>query len=1236
MLFTMNENVFDLRWLDGEVDAPWLDDMAFHKFMSEMSPAASRGKYFIDTAVRLVKRWERRGSVEDLNRAIELLEQALLAIDVYTDEYAWCLDCLDKALTRRYGITKSIDDINRIIDLNETAAVSVTAGHVHYPTYIYNLSIGLKSRFEEAESMDDLDRTITTAQRAVEFIPHDVEASGQLDSSSNMTQAGLEILSSRISIDQASDMLIQSGSPQVRPTREEALIHLSTILRTRFEMARSMDDINRSIAAAEEAVARLPHDHHNRVRYLFIYAAVLGHRFDRTGAIEDLNLIIGCREQAAALQDSVDYLNLSILGFVLLKRYERMGSMEDLRQAIAKIEQALEFSPKDDPDRGVCLGYLGMALNSRFESNGSANDIEQAVKVMEQALDLIPKGHPSRPGILNDFSIVLRGRGARTGSMKDVSRSITIAKEALQSVTTDNPRRPLFLITTANALAERFVRTGSADDLDRAIEVSEEAVQEDFPELANGLTNLGNALEQRYQRTGSMEDLDRAIEVKERGASIISKNDPKRGIFLNNWALALRTRFGRQPSIKDLLTSLIITDQAIKCTPPDNPHRAKCFNSLGMLFEVLFDLTARVNHLERSIAMYKKAMSSTSSDHPDRGTILSNLGAALWTHFEQTKSIDDLNYSIATIDEALTVRPKDDPGSVISLTHLARALASRFEQHGSEADSDRAMTTVEQAVAITTAPPSVRLRVVTTLLPFLIRQDKHRAMSIFRSAIQIFPTISPRSLNRSDQQHNIAEFTEITPHAVSLYLECGETPFTALQLSELGKGVLANLQLEIRSDISLLAESHPEHAKQFNEIRDQLDSPHLADRSTRDQRRTLSKRFETLLTKIRKLDGFENFLLGPSESILKALAGRDSIVVFNVSEIRSDAFLINAHEIRSIQLPLQSEDLVTFTNRFLNAIHDYGILNYRNAIREMNAVLGWLWDEVVGPILGELGFTETPGPTDSWPRVWWVGSGLLNALPIHAAGYHDSVAPVSAIDRVISSYSPTVKSLAYAQERATRVGNVDGQNALLIGMPTTLDKKDLPFVKKEIEELQKLLSATIETTVLQNPTREKALSALLNHQIVHLSCHGLSAFDPSQSSLLLDDWKTASLTVSDLTSSNIQSAAFAYLSACHTSATRDSKLLDESINLSSAIQLAGYPSVVGSLWQINDIHSVQVAKDVYTWMLNGGNRLEIPRSAEGLHRAQRALRDRTRTTKTAGRNVPHDPLVWAPYIHIGI
>ena len=136
------------------------------------------------------------------------------------------------------------------------------------------------------------------------------------------------------------------------------------------------------------------------------------------------------------------------------------------------------------------------------------------------------------------------------------------------------------------------------------------------------------------------------------------------------------------------------------------------------------------------------------------------------------------------------------------------------------------------------------------------------------------------------------------------------------------------------------------------------------------------------------------------------------------------------------------------------------------------------------------------------------------------------------------------------------------------------------------------------------------LSKLFKYNIAHFACHRHQADNLSQSSLLLEDWKSSPFTVSDITSLNLDSVKFAYLSACHTSAMRDFRLLNESICLSLAIQLSGYPSVVSSLWQVSDRHSPEIARTVYEWMLKDG-KLNCQRVAERLHKAIRSLRANT-------------------------
>ena len=286
---------------------------------------------------------------------------------------------------------------------------------------------------------------------------------------------------------------------------------------------------------------------------------------------------------------------------------------------------------------------------------------------------------------------------------------------------------------------------------------------------------------------------------------------------------------------------------------------------------------------------------------------------------------------------------------------------------------------------------------------------------------------------------------------------------------EIGRGMLAALQLEVRSDITVLASSQPDMAIKFMEVRDKLnsfttsmieDSSTFANANTGidsskliSERHALFKQFDDLVQNIRTLEGFENFLQGPSISEVYSLAKDRAIVVFNVSNIRSDALLITTKKISSVYLPLLTlESLQNYVIKFFEAISVRNLLQYSDANRKMNAVLEWLWDVAVSPVLNELGFTKWPSNDGVWPRVCWVGSGLLNILPIHASGYHRDSSKNTALDHVISSYSPTVKSLAYARERDNqltmheRAGQSLQDKAILVAMSTTPGQNDLNSV----------------------------------------------------------------------------------------------------------------------------------------------------------------------------------------------
>ena len=364
-------------------------------------------------------------------------------------------------------------------------------------------------------------------------------------------------------------------------------------------------------------------------------------------------------------------------------------------------------------------------------------------------------------------------------------------------------------------------------------------------------------------------------------------------------------------------------------------------------------------------------------------------------------------------------------------------------------------------------------------------------------------------------------------------------------------------------------------------------------------------------------------------------------MVFNISARRSDAILLTSEGIDSLSLPgMDHATVVDQILAFHRALDTLAIAESPSAQDTLRQVLAWLWDNAAGPILDALGYQSQPLPGQPWPQLWWVPGGLLSLLPLHAAGLHTNpldLAHRTVMDRVISSYSPTVGALAHARN-AHATPDAD-RRSLIVAMPTTPDlpgRGKLAYVSSEAALLRHRLphptvltepATNPDTSAGQLPTKTAVLEHLRGCAIAHFACHGQTdPADPSQSRLLLHDHRRDPLTVAALAPLALNQAELAYLSACSTARMSDMRLLDEAIHLTSAFQLAGFPHVIGTLWEINDAIAVEIADDFYHNLTKPDGGLAPHRAAHALHHAVRVQRDRQ----------PDALYLWASHIHAGV
>lgn len=275
-------------------------------------------------------------------------------------------------------------------------------------------------------------------------------------------------------------------------------------------------------------------------------------------------------------------------------------------------------------------------------------------------------------------------------------------------------------------------------------------------------------------------------------------------------------------------------------------------------------------------------------------------------------------------------------------------------------------------------------------------------------------------------------------------------------------------------------------------------------------------------------------------------------------------------------------------------------------------VLEWLWDSFVEPVLCELGYTAKISDSSLWPRVWWCPTGIVSSLPIHAAGYHKAqLEGRTVIDRVVSSYTSSIRALKYSRDRIESSKN---HSALIIATPTN----DLRFAEDEAYRIECILKEQEKMEVMNNIEVEVLCNHLPSRSMVHFICHAVCDPDPSSSRLLLKD---GNLMVAQISQLKINAGALAYLSACSTALSQAESLEDECITLSNAFQLAGFAGVVGSLWKTDDRASFDLAVSFYAHL-----KANPDNAADALHHGVLDLRQK----------FPDEPSLWACYTYTGV
>ncbi|MCX5172909.1 CHAT domain-containing protein [Streptomyces antibioticus] len=969
---------------------------------------------------------------------------------------------------------------------------------------------------------------------------------------------------------------------------------------------------------------------------------------------------------------------------VLRDWYERTGRIALLEEAVAVGRAAVDAHGEPDHDSSATFSTLGLALHDTFLVTRDAAVLEEAVGYARSAAAATSEHDWHRSLVLTNLALLLNTRFLVTGDRDTLEEAVIAARSSVREevrhvdvhawsnlcmvltrlhqatdapealaeadeaghralATQDSPQA-----TTWNNLAivvrARFDTSGDVAFLRQAARYLRNAVDRTAPGHVDRpvyLTNLSGTLSLLHEATGDLGPLEESVAAARQAIEDSPRGDHWSADHLSAYtraALRFHQRTGDPGALREAVES---GGQALALTSEGHILRPQILNELGLALQ---EVAARDDDPEAHDAGAALLRAAAATGSPTlRHLALGNLALGHIERYERTGDAARLDDAERHVAEAALLTTGDAVDRFTLLALQGRVRWQRYLRGQDPAVLDEALAALRAAVGVRAGEVSRRLE--TAWYWGVCAHEAGRldeAREAFDRAMELLVGVVPWTLDREDREHRLGRLTGLASAAAAAALDAG-LPERAVELLEQSRGVLMAESVDARGDLARLRRSRPglaeafdawgERARALDNLaaapdsfvrlastvggpRDEADDRR---RRTAERRLSLAAERDALLGKIRALPGFERFLLPPTWAELSGQAAEGPVVYVNATRGRCDALAVTRTGLCAIPLPgLEWKAIEREANRLLDAT-----LAEAQPAEPLREILGWLWDTVTGPVLDalEAGGHLPAGPEGGPPRLWWCPTGPMVWFPLHAAGHR----PGAVMDRVVSSYTPTLRALASAR-LARREAGADGpRRTLVVAMPDTPLASALPGVRREADRLRALVP---DARFLESPdtVRDTVLGALPGHRIAHFACHAVSDWgSPRHSRLLLDDHETRPLTLGAVSQLRLR-GDLAFLSACSTAGAAPDRV-DEVLQLTSSFLLAGYAQVVGTLWPVQDATAAALTDAFYTDLTDDGTGPpQVGRSARALHRAVLARRDAR----------PDNPWLWAAHVHVGV
>ena len=549
---------------------------------------------------------------------------------------------------------------------------------------------------------------------------------------------------------------------------------------------------------------------------------------------------------------------------------------------------------------------------------GELVDIEDAISAHKEAVRLTPDGHYNKPTYFSNLGISLVNRFDRSGQLVDIEDAISSYKDAVRLTPDGYRNKPLYLFNLGASLSRRFRCFGEPADIEDAISTQKDAVRltpDGYAYKPEGFNNLGVSLVDRFDRSGQLVDIEDAISTHKDAVRLTPDCHPNKPLYLNNLGISFLRRFERSGELVDIEEAISAHKDAVRLTPDGHSLKPPCLNSLGNSFSSRFDRSGQLADIEEAISALKDAVRLTPDGHADKPARLANLGDSCQRRFQRFRYHQDFDDSIAHYR--------------LSATCL-------------------------------TGPPLIRLQSALRWA----RLTSATSLNGYSVAVDLIPRMAWFGQTISQRYKVVQLIAGIGNEAAAAAIALGKFD-TALEWLEQGRSIVWGQLLNLRTPVDELHHVRPDLALDLVRISRALDSAPTCDFQSRSPnqstsashhqvaktRHQLADQWEALLTRVRAVPGFEDFLRVTKLAQLLKAAQFGPVVYINVHDSRCDALILKPDRDDVIHVPLEGLS------------HDRA-LKFRDSLRAslplpgpgggFVEILSTLWNTVAKPILDPL------------------------------------------------------------------------------------------------------------------------------------------------------------------------------------------------------------------------------------------------------------------------------------------